>query len=130
VEINSFKIWVLLMKLGSKTGCHQLNERSFFIGGYQFPLCARCAGLFIGHITGLMFSFYYFKYDLIYLLIPALIFLILLSIDGFIQYVGLLKSTNSRRIFTGITCGYFVTIFNVNLYIWVLKYIKLKIESM
>ena len=28
--------------------CHQLSERSFFIAGHQFAVCARCTGLYAG----------------------------------------------------------------------------------
>src|SRR5689334_23996230 len=31
-----------------KTLCHQLPERSFFIAGHQFAVCARCTGLYGG----------------------------------------------------------------------------------
>ena len=33
--------------------CHQLPERSFFVGDYQFPVCARCAGLYVSGAAGL-----------------------------------------------------------------------------
>lgn len=32
--------------------CHQLPERSFHVAGMQFPVCARCTGLYLGGIVG------------------------------------------------------------------------------
>jgi uncharacterized membrane protein len=32
--------------------CHQRPERSFFFGGHQLPVCARCTGLYIGAALG------------------------------------------------------------------------------
>jgi len=34
--------------------CHRIPARSFFIGGRQLPLCARCSGTFLGVLTGLV----------------------------------------------------------------------------
>lgn len=33
--------------------CHRIPERSFFLDGRQFPLCARCTGTFLGAVVGL-----------------------------------------------------------------------------
>jgi uncharacterized membrane protein len=33
--------------------CHRIPERSFFLGGRQLPLCARCTGTFLGALLGL-----------------------------------------------------------------------------
>jgi uncharacterized membrane protein len=32
--------------------CHQLPERSFYLGGFQLPVCARCLGLYGGAALG------------------------------------------------------------------------------
>jgi uncharacterized membrane protein len=34
--------------------CHQRPERSFFWAGHQFPVCARCTGLYLSALTGLL----------------------------------------------------------------------------
>lgn len=33
--------------------CHQLPERSFYWGQWQFPVCARCTGLYLSAVAGL-----------------------------------------------------------------------------
>ena len=102
------------MKLGLKTGCHQYHDRSFSINGYQFPVCTRCTGLFIGQVLGLATSYFYNNFNVIYILFLAALFFILLGIDGIGQYKNKWISTNRRRFLTGISCGYFVIIFIIN----------------
>jgi uncharacterized membrane protein len=34
--------------------CHRIPERSFFLGGHQLPLCARCSGTFLGVLLTLV----------------------------------------------------------------------------
>jgi uncharacterized membrane protein len=36
--------------------CHRISERSFHIGSIQLPLCARCSGMYLGAVTGLVFQ--------------------------------------------------------------------------
>ena len=36
--------------------CHRISERSFHIGSTQLPLCARCSGMYLGAVTGLVFQ--------------------------------------------------------------------------
>jgi uncharacterized membrane protein len=33
--------------------CHQRPERSFFLDGHQFPVCARCTGLYLSGALGI-----------------------------------------------------------------------------
>lgn len=33
--------------------CHRIDSRSFHIGNVQFPLCARCTGIYLGVVLGL-----------------------------------------------------------------------------
>ena len=35
--------------------CHRLDQRSFHIGGYQFSMCARCTGQYLGAVLGMAF---------------------------------------------------------------------------
>jgi len=34
--------------------CHQIPERSFYVLGVQFPICARCTGIYSGVIFGII----------------------------------------------------------------------------
>jgi len=45
--------WLKWMDFGKRIGCHQKPERSFFIKGYQFPVCARCTGVIIGYLLAI-----------------------------------------------------------------------------
>ena len=106
---NGIKVWVTLMRLGAKTGCHQLNERSLFFRGYQFPVCARCTGLFIGQAAGIAMLLWFVNLEIKILLLCTVVSVAALGIDGFFQLRGLWVSTNRRRLITGILCGFFVT---------------------
>lgn len=77
-------------------GCHRRSDRSFFVQGRQFHLCARCTGLAAGVPCSL-------------LLLPLqgispflfASFATMLIIDGVTQLAGLRESTNGIRFFTG-----------------------------
>jgi len=46
----------LLISIIYATGgliCHQLPGRSFFLDGHQFPVCARCTGLYLSGAIGI-----------------------------------------------------------------------------
>jgi len=38
--------------------CHQIDARSFHLGDRQLPLCARCTGMYLGAMAGLIFQFF------------------------------------------------------------------------
>ena len=77
------------------------TERSFFIKGYQFPVCARCTGVLIGYILGVIGHFI-LGTDFIYCLTGCAI----MFTDWYIQYLDIKPSTNTRRLITGILGGY------------------------
>lgn len=87
------KIWLKAMSLMAPT-CHQRADRSFFYGNYQFPVCSRCQGVYVGYIIGLLFF------------IPELIILLPLTyVDGVVQLKTKYESTNFRRFTTGVLTG-------------------------
>ncbi|PQL93072.1 DUF2085 domain-containing protein [Apibacter adventoris] len=80
--------------------CHQKPERSFFWKGKQFPLCARCTGIYIAFVP---FSFLFIFFDIniwysILLLLPA-------YLDGSTQLFFKRESNNILRVITGFLCG-------------------------
>ena len=114
------RVWIKLMNYGSKLGCHQLSERSFFYKGFQFPLCARCTGIVIGEIFLAPLSLLFFETPYW----VSIIFILIMAIDGGLQYLNILQSNNIRRLITGILAGYGYTnllIFFIKLIINLLK---------
>lgn len=95
------KIWIKSMKIGQWLGCHQMACRSFSFRGYQFPLCARCTGVLLGEIAGIVGIIIGIRmrwYNII-------AFILIMGLDWFIQYIKLLYSNNWRRVITGTLCG-------------------------
>ena len=90
-----------LMHLGKYTGCHQMSNRSFIIGIYQFPICARCTGVLFGNIFAVIFAFIFIPYWKWLILGCFIIF-----VDWLIQFLGIKESNNIRRLITGIIGGY------------------------
>lgn len=90
-----------LMYMGKWSGCHQMPERSFFINGFQFPVCARCTGIVVGYLAGMFLL-------LLKIYIPTefcLCFAMVMFLDWYIQHINILQSTNKRRFITGTICG-------------------------
>ena len=85
--------------------CHRKPERSFFINGHQFPVCARCTGFYFSLIIYFIFTYYIFVNYNIYLLAFALILLIPAAIDGITQFYNIQESNNIRRFITGLLGG-------------------------
>ena len=79
---TKIKTWAFFMRLGNKCGCHQMEERSFKIKGYQFPVCSRCTGILTGQIIGIIIYLLKFRVPL-YI---SIIFLLIMFIDWYIQY--------------------------------------------
>ena len=97
--------WIRLMELGHVLGCHQMPSRSFFLRGYQFPVCARCTGVIVGELLALVLLAGRVR-------IGTKMMMLLLAVmggDWLIQEVGILESTNPRRFITGLCGGIGVT---------------------
>jgi len=100
-KMNKRDFYSFMFRLCGRAGCHQKAGRSFFYKGYQFPLCARCTGVFIGYIIApIIYGFWKLSFSF-YLGFCAIMFL-----DWYVQRVNIRKSTNIRRLLTGIIGGY------------------------
>lgn len=101
-SVNKSSIcWMRWMEYGRRLGCHQMPERSVFIKGYQFPVCARCMGVIPASLIATIAFFWYKIPLLVALFLCAIMFL-----DWFIQEVHIRPSTNLRRFITGLLGGY------------------------
>ncbi|HEU4433404.1 MAG TPA: DUF2085 domain-containing protein [Pyrinomonadaceae bacterium] len=87
--------------------CHQLPERSYFIGGHKFAVCARCTGLYAG------FAFTFLLYPLLRPLRaidwPPPVWLVLsavpMAIDFGLTFLGIWENTHTSRLLTGLLLG-------------------------
>jgi uncharacterized membrane protein len=87
--------------------CHQLPERSFFIAGHQFAVCARCTGLYVGFTLAVLL------YPLIRpirtTVTPARKWLFLaampLAVDFGLGFFGVWENTHSSRLLSGLLLG-------------------------
>ena len=90
--------------------CHGIPERCIELFGTPMPICARCTGIYLGMLCGL----------LVYLcgaairggaaaprmaVLHLLLLVAPLAIDGITQAIGLRESTNLLRIVTGLLAG-------------------------
>lgn len=87
-----------------KMTCHQLPERSYFILGYQIPVCVRCTGIYTGLIIGMIIYPIFKKINSAKLpnLKYLLPFFLPLIIDGSSQLLNLYPSPHYVRFFTGV----------------------------
>lgn len=99
---KTYKRWVKAMEAGERIGCHQKPERSFYVKGYQLPVCSRCFGIYIGYVIGF---FLYLKFGFSKLKEFGVIGVVIMFMDWWLQYMKVLQSTNLRRLLTGVYGG-------------------------
>lgn len=96
-----FNFYDGLFSIGKLSGCHQRADRSFFIKGKQFPVCARCTGAFVGYVlSAILFTLFTMPWWLCFLCCGIMFF------DWFLQHKNIMQSNNFRRFMTGFLCGY------------------------
>lgn len=99
---NIDKIWMKFFYIADRYwGCHQIPDRSFFIKGYQLPICARCTGILLGYILGLSILLLSLKINIL----TSIFLMVFLIIDGTLQYFTKYNSNNIKRLITGLAFG-------------------------
>jgi len=87
--------------------CHQIPERSFFIAGHQFAVCARCTGLYAGFTVATLC--YPFLRSLRRTDTPPRRWLFIaavpLAVDFSLGFFGLWENTHLSRLLTGALLG-------------------------
>jgi uncharacterized membrane protein len=111
--------------------CHQIPSHSFETSGIQFPLCARCSGLYLGSFIGLVFCFIQGRRKAIpkkgYVILLAVLFLawagdgINSFLTGFLNKTIIYETTNITRLITGFGMGLvlsitLMTLFNITVW--------------
>ena len=106
-QASGHPFWALTIYGAFKYVCHQLPERSFFIAGHQFAVCARCTGIYAGFTAATVL------YPLVRSLrnteAPPRKWLFIaatpLAIDFVVGYLGIWENTHSSRFATGALLG-------------------------
>lgn len=113
------KQWIKLMEIGNMLGCHQMPERSFFVKGFQFPVCARCTGVIIStFIAILVFCKKRLPISICFAMSYVMLF------DWGIQYLDIKESTNKRRLITGLIGGFGYSTLHLYFYCFIFQKIK------
>jgi uncharacterized membrane protein len=95
--------------------CHRIAARSFLIGTRQTPLCARCSGMYLGALLGIVYLGWFGKRAGMPKLKVGLVliaFLVAFAVDGGNSYLhffpnapGLYQPENWLRLLTGTGVG-------------------------
>ena len=85
--------------------CHRKPERSFFIKGHQFPVCARCTGFYIALFIYFTYTYYNYVEYTPFKLVTAILLLLPAGIDGLTQFFEYRESNNTLRLITGLLGG-------------------------
>ena len=85
--------------------CHQREDRSFVVGSNEMAFCARCTGVWIGMLLGVVvMALVEFPVDsrLVWVVVAGLV---PMMVDGGGQFLGWWVSSNPVRLVTGLFAG-------------------------
>jgi len=97
--------------------CHRIDLRSFYLGDRQFPLCARCTGIYLGVLAGLVTLIGLGRtraggLPSVRILVVLLGFIAVMGVDGVNSYLTLFRGlphlyepNNTLRLITGTLNG-------------------------
>lgn len=95
--------------------CHRIDARSFHLGDRQLPLCARCSGMYLGAVVGIVYQAFAGRkgaFPSWKMAIPFFLFAGAFAVDGANSYLhlfpnapGLYTPNNLLRLFTGTGLG-------------------------
>jgi len=123
-------IYGKILSIGSSV-CHQIPSHSFSVGSVQFPVCARCTGLYMGSFIGIVYAFLSGKKTGVpktkFIIFLAFLFLLWAGdglnslISDFLNKPFLYQTSNLSRLVTGYGMGLvmsttLVTLFNLTVW--------------
>jgi uncharacterized membrane protein len=95
--------------------CHRIDLRSFHMDGREFPMCARCSGMYLGAVLGLVYQLIQGRrggMPSLKVFIVLGVFLAAFALDGLNSYLhffpgfpSLYQPANWLRLFTGTGLG-------------------------
>jgi uncharacterized membrane protein len=96
--------------------CHRIDLRSFHMGDRQVPLCARCSGMYLGAMMGLIYQGFIGRRRTGIpnwkIIVPVSIFVLSFIVDGLNSFLsffpgapGLYEPNNTFRLLTGTGMG-------------------------
>lgn len=91
--------------------CHQLPERTIFVGSGPLPICARDTGIYIGFVVSyallaLMQRERPTEMPPRWFIVLCGVFVTIMAVDGVTSYAGLRSTTNDIRLATGLLAGF------------------------
>ena len=101
--------------------CHRIDVRSFHLGERQLPMCARCTGMYLGAVLGLVYQSFLGRrrggLPSWKIILPLGVFAALFAFDGFNSFISLLPMlprfydpNNTLRLLTGIGMGLVIAV--------------------
>jgi len=88
--------------------CTEITDHSYFLNGNQMPFCARCTGIFIGLVVGMVVAIVLDPKIRLWLLALGLLPIL---VDGGLQLVTSYQSVNPLRVATGLLAGMVVSLY-------------------